>query len=49
MTVSPSLRIGTLLWPLKAMAALSLTATGTVSNSSCLCASAMRVRQENWL
>jgi hypothetical protein len=31
------------------VAALSLTRTGTVSKSSPLCASAIRVRQENWL
>jgi hypothetical protein len=40
---------GTVLPPENAIAALSLMRTGRASNSSALCASAIRVRQENRL
>ncbi len=48
-TASPSRITGTVLPPEKAIAALSLIATGLILNSSPLCLSAMRVRQENRL
>ena len=48
-TVSPSLMTGTVLPPEKAIASLSLIATGVLWNSRPLWRSAMRVRQEKRL